>query len=120
MSSSTSSAASWSARWRSSCDTSSSPTSCARYLQGLGAIHLAYGVVPSHYDAVGDSLLAALAQTAGKSWSEEEAEAWRGAFALIADAMLAGATKMSLDVEQGPSRPAAPPSLASPERGDPC
>jgi hemoglobin-like flavoprotein len=65
------------------------------YLQGLGAIHLAYGVVPAHYDAVRESLLTALAQTAGKSWSVEEEMAWRRAFELIADAMLTGATKVA-------------------------
>jgi hemoglobin-like flavoprotein len=65
------------------------------YLHGLGAIHLAYGVVPAHYDAVGECLLAALAQTAGKSWSAEEDAAWRAAFALISDAMLAGAAKVA-------------------------
>ncbi len=65
------------------------------YLQGLGAIHLAYGVVPAHYDAVKESLLIALAQTAGKSWSAEEEGAWRRAFELIASAMLHGATKVA-------------------------
>ena len=65
------------------------------YLQGLGAIHLAYGVAPSHYDAVRESLLTALAQTAGKHWSEEEDAAWRAAFELIATAMLAGAEKVA-------------------------
>jgi hemoglobin-like flavoprotein len=64
------------------------------YLQGLGAIHLAYGVAPAHYDAVGESLLDALAQTAGKSWTAEEDVAWRGAFALISEAMLTGAAKV--------------------------
>jgi hemoglobin-like flavoprotein len=63
------------------------------YLQGLGAIHLAYGVRPEHYPAVGDCLLRALAETAGKGWSEAEEAAWRGAFGLIADTMLNGARK---------------------------
>ena len=49
-------------------------------------------MVPAHYDAVRESLLAALAQTAGKGWSDEEAAAWRRAFELISDAMLTGAT----------------------------
>jgi len=34
------------------------------YLQGLGAIHLAYGVAPAHYRAASECLMAALAETA--------------------------------------------------------
>lgn len=64
------------------------------YLQGLGAIHLAYGVAPEHYSAVGECLIAALAQTAGSSWSEAEESAWKGAFALISETMLAGAARL--------------------------
>jgi hemoglobin-like flavoprotein len=64
------------------------------YLQGLGAIHVAYGVAPEHYPAVGECLLAALAQTEGKSWSAAEEVAWKGAIQLIAETMLAGAAKM--------------------------
>jgi hemoglobin-like flavoprotein len=63
------------------------------YLQGLGAIHLAYGVTPEHYPAVGECLLQALAKTLDKSWSEAEEEAWRGAFGFISETMLAGAAK---------------------------
>jgi hemoglobin-like flavoprotein len=65
------------------------------YLQGLGAIHLAYGVTPEHYPAVSECLMAALAQTAGNSWSEAEESAWKGAFALISETMLAGAARMA-------------------------
>ena len=64
------------------------------YLQGLGAIHLAYGVTAEHYPAVGECLLAALAQTAGSSWNEAEESAWKGAIALISEAMLVGAARM--------------------------
>jgi hemoglobin-like flavoprotein len=65
------------------------------YLQGLGAIHLAYGVAPAHYHAVRECLLSALAQTAGKRWSADEEAAWRHALELIADAMLAGAVNVA-------------------------
>ncbi len=64
------------------------------YLQGLGAIHLAYGVVPEHYRAVGECLLTALADTAGSTWSEAEAAAWQGAFTLISEAMITGAERL--------------------------
>jgi hemoglobin-like flavoprotein len=65
------------------------------YLQGLGAIHLAYGVAPEHYTAVGESLLTALADTAGNTWSETEATAWRSAFTLISEAMIHGAERLT-------------------------
>jgi hemoglobin-like flavoprotein len=65
------------------------------YLQGLGAIHLAYGVAPAHYHGVRECMLAALAQTAGHRWSADEEAAWRGALELIADAMLTGAAKVA-------------------------
>src|SRR5262249_50327979 len=38
------------------------PDSLAAYLQGLGAIHVAYGVKPAHYAAMGECLLSALAE----------------------------------------------------------
>src|SRR6185312_5309917 len=37
------------------------------YLQGLGALHVAYGVTADHYPVFGDCLLAALRQVAGES-----------------------------------------------------
>ena len=64
------------------------------YLQGLGAIHVAYGVVTAHYGAVGECLLAALAETAGSTWTEAERAAWQGALSSIAETMLAGAAAL--------------------------
>lgn len=64
------------------------------YLQGLGAIHLAYGVATEHYRAVGECLLVALAETAGSTWTEAEQVAWQGALELISETMLAGAAAL--------------------------
>ena len=64
------------------------------YLQGLGAIHVAYGVEPAHYPLVAECLLSALAATAGPGWSADEEAAWKGALTLIADAMLKGAARL--------------------------
>lgn len=64
------------------------------YLQGLGAIHLAYGVAPDAYPAFAECLLEALEVTAGPTWSDEEAAVWRDALGLIIDAMLAGAARL--------------------------
>ncbi|MFT3774468.1 MAG: globin domain-containing protein [Minicystis sp.] len=64
------------------------------YLQGLGAIHVAYGVSREHYPAFSECLLEALAATAGPEWTRKEEAAWRGALQLISEAMLAGAAKL--------------------------
>jgi hemoglobin-like flavoprotein len=65
------------------------------YLQGLGAIHKAYGVAPEHYPAFAECMLSALAEAAGASWRPEEDEAWRSAIRLISDAMLTGADRVA-------------------------
>jgi methyl-accepting chemotaxis protein len=64
------------------------------YLQGLGAIHVAYGVEPAHYPMVSACLLDALAATAGAGWSANEEAAWKGAFTLITEAMLEGTARL--------------------------
>lgn len=64
------------------------------YLQGLGAIHVAYGVQAEHYPMVAECLLSALSATAGPGWSADDEAAWEGALTLIADAMLEGAARL--------------------------
>jgi hemoglobin-like flavoprotein len=64
------------------------------YLQGLGAIHLAYGVKPEQYRLVGECLVSALAETAGVTWTDAERAAWEGALELISETMLAGAAAL--------------------------
>jgi hemoglobin-like flavoprotein len=64
------------------------------YLQGLGAIHVAYGVEAAHYPIVAECLIAALAATAGPAWSADEEAAWKGALGLIAESMLKGAARL--------------------------
>ncbi|MFN8610754.1 MAG: globin family protein [Vulcanimicrobiota bacterium] len=60
-------------------------------LRQMGERHLAYGTQPQHYDAVGECLLAALAETAGSLWTEELQAAWTRAYLLVAGEMLLGA-----------------------------
>lgn len=67
----------------------------APYLSGLGAMHVAYGVRPEHYPMVGECLMTALAETAGKSWTPDQEAAWRGAFAVISRVMLSGAARVT-------------------------
>ncbi len=65
--------------------------SLPRYLRDLGRDHRKFLPAPEHYAAVGDSLLAALAKAAGSAWTPEAEKAWAEAYAMIADAMMAGA-----------------------------
>lgn len=57
--------------------------------QELGARHRGYGIGPSHYAPVRESLLAALAE-ADPEWSDEAGRAWRSAYDLVAELMQAG------------------------------
>ena len=57
----------------------------------LGARHVGYGAQPEHYSVVGETLIAAMASTAGRAWLSEHESAWRDAFAVVAAAMLDGA-----------------------------
>src|SRR5262249_48898693 len=84
------------------------------YLQGLGAIHLAYGVQSEQYRLVCECLVAALADTAGATWTEDERAAWEGALALISETMIAGAAALG---STGPGgHPADLSATVRPER----
>jgi nitric oxide dioxygenase len=60
-------------------------------LRELGARHVAHGARPEHYPVVGETLIAAMAAVAGAVWRPEYAEAWGGAYEIVAATMLAGA-----------------------------
>lgn len=57
-------------------------------LAALGAKHVGYGVTPEMYDWVGDALLAAMAEAAGKDWSPKLAAQWTEAYGAIVSMML--------------------------------
>jgi hemoglobin-like flavoprotein len=59
--------------------------------RALGARHTGYGVRASHYRTVGVALLAALGAALGEAWTGEVEWAWRLAYNLTAEAMMAGA-----------------------------
>jgi NAD(P)H-flavin reductase len=61
------------------------------YLQALGRDHRKFHVEPEHYDVVGGALMEALRTFAGEHWSLEYDQAWRDAYAVIAQKMLSGA-----------------------------
>lgn len=57
----------------------------------LGARHRGYGATSHGYEAVGSALLAGLAAALGDDLTAEVADAWRGLYRIIAEAMLDGA-----------------------------
>src|SRR3954454_3649219 len=57
-------------------------------LRDLGARHVAYGAVPEHYPVAGSALIGAMAEVAGSAWRSSYADAWEGAFGIVAGAML--------------------------------
>ena len=63
------------------------------YLKELGARHVGYGTQDAHYDAVGECLLVALAETAGDLWNDDLQTAWTDAYAAIASLMTQGAAE---------------------------
>ena len=70
----------------------------------LGRRHVAYGAMPEHYPLVRDTLIDAMARTAGAVWSDALANDWRLSLDLIARHMIAGASA------------AAPPAIATAPR----
>jgi hemoglobin-like flavoprotein len=59
----------------------------------LGRRHAGYGVRASHYRTAGPLLLDALAAALGARWTAETEEAWRLAYNLTFEAMMAGAAE---------------------------
>ena len=57
----------------------------------LGRLHRAVGVRSRHYALAGPALLAALAGALGAAWTPDVAQAWRLAYHLTAETMMAGA-----------------------------
>lgn len=67
------------------------PERFADFLRGLGRDHRKYHVTPEHYALVGEALQVALRTAGGEQWTIEYDQAWRDAYALIAEKMIAGA-----------------------------
>lgn len=67
----------------------------APFLVRLGARHVRYGVVPEHFDLVGEAFLWTLEQGLGDAFTPEVHEAWVAAFGVIARAMLVGMEQAS-------------------------
>ncbi len=61
------------------------------FLGDLGADHRKFAVRAEHYPAVGEALLATLRHFLADQWTEELAQDWAGAYALVAKVMTEGA-----------------------------
>jgi hemoglobin-like flavoprotein len=61
------------------------------YLGQLGAKHVRYGARDAHYDAVGECLLAAMADVAGPIWTPEMEREWAETYGAVASLMKQGA-----------------------------
>ena len=57
----------------------------------LAVRHIGYGVRPQHYRTVGQALIRALAAHLDEDWDEELEAAWRRAYNLVSEVMMAAA-----------------------------
>ena len=67
------------------------PQTLLPVLQQLGRRHVAYGVVPAHYDTVGGALLKTLEQGLGPAFTPEVKGAWTAVYGVIASTMIQAA-----------------------------
>ena len=67
-------------------------TFCAS-AEALGARHRGYGARAAHYRLMGTALMASLAAALDVRWTAEVEEAWKLAYNLTAETMMAGALK---------------------------
>ncbi|GEM44500.1 globin domain-containing protein [Deinococcus cellulosilyticus] len=56
-------------------------------VKALGERHVKYGILPEHYNHVGEALIWVFQQTLGEDFTEEVATAWKETFLLISETM---------------------------------
>ena len=71
------------------------PEALLPVLRSLGARHVGYGIVESHYATVGQALLKTLGQGLGEAFTPQVRQAWTDCYGLIAQTMQAGAREAS-------------------------
>jgi hemoglobin-like flavoprotein len=62
-------------------------------VEDLGRRHAGYGVRDSHYDLVGETLIATLAEALGPKFTAEVQEAWAAAYGVLASTMMRAANE---------------------------
>jgi nitric oxide dioxygenase len=65
-------------------------------VRDLAARHVAYGVQTQHYHAVGEALIGALAVHLAPAWDDALEVAWRRAYNLVAEVMMAAAAEVTV------------------------
>jgi hemoglobin-like flavoprotein len=70
-------------------------------VSSLAARHVAYGVQTHHYHSVGEALVGALAAHLAPSWDAEVEAAWRRAYNLVAETMMATAAELGTEPASG-------------------
>jgi Flp pilus assembly pilin Flp len=60
-------------------------------LKDLGARHVEYGVLPAHYEVVGQALLYTLETALGEHWTAPVQTGWVGVYHFVSSAMMDGA-----------------------------
>lgn len=60
-------------------------------VEDLGRRHVGYGVADRHYDSVGAALLWTLEQGLGAAWTNETADTWGTAYAVLSGVMRSAA-----------------------------
>lgn len=68
-----------------------SPDGMSPYLHQLGRDHRKYGVLPEHYTAIGNALLATVKRFAADVWTAEIEAAWVAAYTAAAETMIRSA-----------------------------
>ena len=64
-------------------------------LKDLGAKHKKYGIVPEHYQVVGQALQQTRKAGLGKKYNNAVKNSWQTIFDTVADVMIAGAAEAS-------------------------
>lgn len=67
------------------------PATLVPFLRQLGRDHRKFGVITTHYQAVGSALISAIAKYAGDDWTPAVEKAWGEAYSLISTTMLEAA-----------------------------
>eukprot|EP00934_Nitzschia_sp_Nitz4_P009242 Nitzschia sp. Nitz4//scaffold201_size42423//40844//41768//NITZ4_007381-RA/size42423-snap-gene-0.42-mRNA-1//-1//CDS//3329541353//9232//frame0 len=62
-------------------------------LETLGARHVEYGVLPAHYDIVGQALLYTLEAALGDGWNQKLKDGWIQIYGAVSGAMMEGAKR---------------------------
>lgn len=68
------------------------PDELLPFLHQLGRDHRKFGVVTSHYEAVGTALLAAIKKYSGDAWTPQVERAWAEAYTVMTSAMTEAAS----------------------------